>query len=77
MTFSRDDKLVVANILVDQRPRYAEFSSDGRKLWVTSEIGGTISIIDIATRVVEAKMMFANFGRGGWTDPSSGHEADR
>ncbi len=50
---------VVANILVDQRPRHAEFTPDGRKLWVTSEIGGTISIIDVATRLVESKVTSA------------------
>ena len=31
----------VANIPVPQRPRFARFTADGRKLWVSSEIGGT------------------------------------
>jgi PQQ-dependent catabolism-associated beta-propeller protein len=35
------------NILVDQRPRYAEFTDDGAKLYVSSEIGGTVSVIDM------------------------------
>ena len=48
----------VANILVDPRPRYAEFTPDGSKLWVSSEIGGTISIIDVAKREVESKIEF-------------------
>ena len=45
-------------MLVDQRPRHAEFTPDGRKLWVSSEIGGTISIIDVATLTVEATIGF-------------------
>ena len=35
---------VVANILVDLRPRYAEFTSDGAYVWVSSEVGGTVSV---------------------------------
>ncbi len=34
------------NILVDQRPRYAQYTADGSKLYVSSEIGGTVSVID-------------------------------
>ena len=36
------------NILVDQRPRYAEYLDDGTRLFVSSEIGGTVSVIDVA-----------------------------
>ena len=36
------------NMLVDQRPRYAEYTSDGKRLFVTAEIGGTVSVFDIA-----------------------------
>jgi len=49
---------VVDNILVDQRPRHAEFTSDSRYLWVSSEIGGTVSIINMETRKVERKITF-------------------
>ncbi|HYH20838.1 MAG TPA: PQQ-dependent catabolism-associated beta-propeller protein, partial [Azospirillum sp.] len=41
---------VVDNTLVDQRPRHAEFTKDGKFLWVSSEIGGTVTVIDVATR---------------------------
>jgi YVTN family beta-propeller protein len=34
---------IVANVLVDARPRFAEFKRDGSELWVSSEIGGTVS----------------------------------
>ena len=33
---------IVANVLVDARPRFAEFKHDGSELWVSSEIGGTV-----------------------------------
>lgn len=36
------------NMLVDSRPRYAEYTSDGKRLFVTAEIGGTVSVFDIA-----------------------------
>jgi PQQ-dependent catabolism-associated beta-propeller protein len=49
---------VKGNVLVDQRPRHAEFTADGMKLWVSSEIGGTVSIIDVASQTVEQKITF-------------------
>jgi hypothetical protein len=33
-------------VLVDARPRFAEFKPDGSEVWVSSEIGGTESVID-------------------------------
>jgi YVTN family beta-propeller protein len=36
----------VANVLVDSRPREAKFTQDKKELWVSSEVGGTISVID-------------------------------
>ncbi|SEL22896.1 PQQ-dependent catabolism-associated beta-propeller protein [Roseivivax marinus] len=36
------------NLLVDQRPRYAQYTADGTRLFVSSEIGGTVSVMDIA-----------------------------
>ena len=41
-----------------QRPRHAEFTADGEKLWVSAEIGGTVSVIDVATRQVEHELTF-------------------
>jgi PQQ-dependent catabolism-associated beta-propeller protein len=49
---------IVANILVDARPRYAEFKQDGSEVWVSSEIGGTVSIIDPVKREVKKKITF-------------------
>src|SRR5262249_13868938 len=49
---------IVANILVDPRPRFAQFKDDGSELWVSSEIGGTVSVIDPLKRVVKDKLSF-------------------
>lgn len=43
---------VFDNVLVDTRPRVATFSVDGRRLWVSSEIRGTTTVIDSASHDV-------------------------
>jgi PQQ-dependent catabolism-associated beta-propeller protein len=43
---------LVDNTLVDQRPRHVEFSLDGKQLWSSSEIGGTVTIVDVDTRKI-------------------------
>jgi PQQ-dependent catabolism-associated beta-propeller protein len=49
---------IVANVLVDARPRFAEFKRDGSEVWVSSEIGGTVSVIDPAKHEVTKKIAF-------------------
>jgi PQQ-dependent catabolism-associated beta-propeller protein len=49
---------IVQNVLVDQRPRFAEFKSDNSQVWVSSEIGGTVSVIDNKTFKVIKKIAF-------------------
>ncbi|EFO30269.1 yvtn beta-propeller repeat-containing protein [Roseibium sp. TrichSKD4] len=44
---STEDYQIKHNILVDQRPRYAHFTNDGALLFVSSEIGGTVSVINM------------------------------
>ncbi|MGH7102990.1 MAG: PQQ-dependent catabolism-associated beta-propeller protein [Acetobacteraceae bacterium] len=39
----------LANILVPPRPRWAAFTHDGREVWVSSELGGTVTVIDAAS----------------------------
>ena len=39
---------LLANLLVDTRPRGAKFTADGKTVWVYAE-GGTLSIIDAKT----------------------------
>ncbi|MEM6341034.1 MAG: hypothetical protein AAF729_07780, partial [Pseudomonadota bacterium] len=47
-----------ANTLVDSRPRHAEFIKEGSELWVSAEIGGTISVFDVETQEEKAKIDF-------------------
>ncbi|MBE7200176.1 MAG: PQQ-dependent catabolism-associated beta-propeller protein, partial [Parafilimonas terrae] len=49
---------VIDNVLVDARPRFAEFTADGKYLWVSAEVGGTVSVIDVAQRRVIKKITF-------------------
>jgi PQQ-dependent catabolism-associated beta-propeller protein len=49
---------IVANVLVDARPRFAAFKTDGSELWVSAEVGGTVSVIDPAKHAVTAKIAF-------------------
>ena len=44
--------------LVDQRPRFVEFNQDGSRLWASAEIGGTVTILDVATRQVLKTLNF-------------------
>jgi PQQ-dependent catabolism-associated beta-propeller protein len=49
---------VIANTLVDTRPRVAEFTADGKHVWVSSEVGGTVAVIDAATHTIQKKIEF-------------------
>ncbi len=49
---------LVDNTLVDQRPREAEFTEDDSELWVSAEIGGSVSVIDVASRQIKKKITF-------------------
>jgi PQQ-dependent catabolism-associated beta-propeller protein len=49
---------ITHNVLVDQRPRVATFTADGAEVWVSSEIGGTVSVIDNQTRELKHKIGF-------------------
>jgi len=49
---------LIANVLVDSRPREAKFTADGKELWVSSEVGGSISVIDPKTWKVIKKITF-------------------
>ncbi len=49
---------ITHNVLVDSRPRFVEFTPDGTEAWVSAEIGGTVSVIDNATREVKQKITF-------------------
>ena len=43
---------IIATILVGSRPRRSAFSPDGRRAYVTAEVSGTVSVIDVPTHRV-------------------------
>jgi PQQ-dependent catabolism-associated beta-propeller protein len=49
---------IFANTLVDSRPRYAVFTRDDKELWVSSEIGGSVTVFDVATQSQKSKIRF-------------------
>jgi PQQ-dependent catabolism-associated beta-propeller protein len=49
---------MVANVLVDPRPRIARFKHDGSQVWVSSELGGTVSVIDAVKHAVTHTIHF-------------------
>ena len=49
---------VMSNILVDTRPRVAQFTADGSQVWVSAEIGGTVAVIDPKTSKIIKKFGF-------------------
>ena len=46
------------NVLVDSRPRAAMFNSAHTQLWVSSEVGGTVAVINPADRKIITKIHF-------------------
>jgi PQQ-dependent catabolism-associated beta-propeller protein len=46
----RHSLAIADNTLVDPRPRYATFTADSQQLWVSSEIAGSVTVIDAASR---------------------------
>jgi PQQ-dependent catabolism-associated beta-propeller protein len=53
-----ETRQIVANVLVDARPRFAAFKRDDSELWVSSEIGGTVSVIDPVKHTIITKISF-------------------
>jgi PQQ-dependent catabolism-associated beta-propeller protein len=53
-----EKQAIFANSLVEQRPRHAEFTADGEQLWVSSEIGGVVSVFDTADQTELGQISF-------------------
>jgi PQQ-dependent catabolism-associated beta-propeller protein len=49
---------IFANTLVDARPRHAEFTEDGKRLWISSEIGGTVTVFNTKDQSELSKINF-------------------
>ena len=56
--FDVEKMVAVDDTLVDQRPRYARFSLDSKLLWVRSEVGGSVTLLDVATRKILKVIQF-------------------
>ena len=75
-----EKRQVVANVLVDARPRYAEWKNDASEVWVSSEVGGSVSVIYPVTHAVTTKITFSvpggsTWGLGGYQRTSAAHNA--
>ena len=46
------------SVLVGTRPRFAVFTADGGRVWVSSEVAGTVAVIDTATHKVLRTITF-------------------
>src|SRR3546814_10748217 len=49
---------ITDNVLVGNRPRFAAFTADGTEVWVSAEIGGTVSVIDAASKAILETISF-------------------
>jgi len=49
---------IVENTLVDPRPRALGFTVDSQQLWVTSEMAGTLMILDVKTKQIVKTIKF-------------------
>lgn len=49
----------LANVLVPPRPRWAAFTHDGKQVWISSELGGVVTVIDTTTFKVLDTIHFA------------------
>ena len=65
---------ITANVLVDSRPRFAEFKPDGSEVWVSAEVGGTVSVIDTATPRGEEQDHLRDPGLARRGDPAGRHQ---
>jgi YVTN family beta-propeller protein len=50
---------LLANVLVDTRPRDAIVSPDSRRIFVSSELRGTVTAIDADSRAIVGKVAFS------------------
>ena len=50
---------VVDTIETEARPRHAEFTPDGREMWLSAEMGGVVQVFDPATRKFTGRIEFA------------------
>ena len=57
---------LVANMLVDTRPREAKFTPDGKEVWVSSEVGGSISVSSQSDIAPSSRLIALSLCRLAW-----------
>jgi YVTN family beta-propeller protein len=62
---------------VDQRPRHVEFDKDGKRLWASAEIGGTVTVLDVDSRPGAQGAQVHHQGRTPGQGAASGRQAER
>ena len=53
-----DSLEIIHNTLVDARPRVSLYNKEGTEVWVSSEVGGTVSVIDPTTYEIQHIIRF-------------------
>ena len=53
-----ETRKMVAGVPVGARPRVAAFKHDGSEVWVSAELGGTVSVLDPERHTVTHKISF-------------------
>jgi len=53
---------IIANTLVGARPRSAQFTQDSKLLWVSSEIGGAVVVMDVESKKIVKEFNFKIHG---------------
>ena len=49
---------LIHNTRVEQRPRHVEFNKDGSRFWASSEIGGTVAVVDVDSKEIIKTLRF-------------------
>ena len=68
---------LVNNVMVDTRPRYAKFTSNSERVWVSSELRGTVALFDTRTQRRLGKVDFERSELEGDTLQAIGIEITR
>jgi PQQ-dependent catabolism-associated beta-propeller protein len=71
------EPVLVNNVMVDTRPRYAKFTSNSERVWVSSELRGTVAIFDTRTQRRLGKVDFERSELEGDTLQAIGIEITR
>jgi PQQ-dependent catabolism-associated beta-propeller protein len=72
-----DKPVLLNNVLVDTRPRYAKFTADSEQVWVSSELRGTVAVFETRTQRRLGKIDFERSDLEGDTLQAIGIEITR